>query len=111
MNTIIIDLEKYRTKGSKVFTGRERGQSIRNDSKIDELVDSNDIINIQIPTDVMSINPSFLEEFLFNVVKKIGKDKFYEKIKFISESKRYDISEDLEEAVDRILRSNNALSK
>ena len=64
MSTVTIDLEKYRTKGSKVFTGRERGQSIRTNSKIDELVDANDLVNIQIPTDVMSINPSFLEELL-----------------------------------------------
>ncbi len=111
MSTVTIDLEKYRTKGSKVFTGRERGQSIRTNSKIDELVDANDLVNIQIPTDVMSINPSFLEELLFNVVQKFGKTKFYKKVQFVSNSSRYNISDDLEEAVDRILRSNNALSK
>ncbi len=110
MTTVTIDLEKYKTKGSKVFTGRERGQSIRADSKIDELVGSYDLVEILIPTDVMSINPSFLEEFLFNVVKKLGKEKFNEKIKFLSENMRYNIAEDLEEAVDRILRSNRKRS-
>ena len=59
----------------------------------------------------MSINPSFLEEFLTNVVKSLGKEGFYKKIKFASDSKRYDIALDLEEAVDRILRNENALSK
>lgn len=111
MNTTNIDLETYRTKGSKVFTGRERGQKIREESKIDDLVNTNDLLTINIPSDIMSINPSFLEEFLFNTVTKLGKDNFYKKVKFVSESTRYDITEDLEEAVDRILRSNNALSK
>jgi hypothetical protein len=59
----------------------------------------------------MSINPTFLEEQLFKIVKKLGKENIYSKVTFLSESKRYNISEDLEEAVDRILRSNNALSK
>lgn len=111
MNSVTIDLENYRTKGSKVFTGRERGQNIRTESKIDELVNTKETINILIPVDIMSINPSFLEELLFNIVKKLGKEKFYKKVIFLSDSKRYNISEDLEEAVDRILRSNNALSK
>ena len=111
MSTANIDLETYRTKGSKVFTGRERGKKIREESKIDNLVDNYNLVNIKIPTDIMSVNPSFLEEFLFNSVTKLGKINFYKKVQFITESKRYNIAEDLEEAVDRILRSNNALSK
>jgi hypothetical protein len=111
MNILNIDLETYRTKGSKVFTGRERGKKIREESKIDDLVNTNDLVYINIPSGIMSVNPSFLEEFLFNIVIKLGKEKFYSKVQFITESKRYNIADDLEEAVDRILRSNNALSK
>ena len=110
MSTANIDLETYRTKGSKVFTGRERGQKIREESKIDDLVNTNDLVNINIPSDIMSVNPSFLEEFLFNTVTKLGKENFYKKVQFVTERTRYNIAEDLEEAVDRILRSNNALS-
>ena len=111
MKTIDIDLENHRTKGSKVFTGRERGISVRKNSKIDNLINEFEEVIIKIPTDIMSINPSFLEEFLTNVVKSLGKDSFYKKVKFISDSTRYDIALDLEEAVDRILRNENALSK
>jgi hypothetical protein len=111
MNKASIDLENHRTKGSKVFTGRERGISVRENTKIDVLVSENKQVEIIIPTDIMSINPSFLEEFLTNVVKSLGKEGFYKKIKFASDSKRYDIALDLEEAVDRILRNENALSK
>jgi len=107
----IIDLENFRTKGSKVFTGRDRGISVRNDSKIDSLAQGEEKIKIIIPKDIMSINPSFLEEFLSNVVLRLGKDGFHNKISFFSESTRYDISVDLEEAIERILRTENALSK
>jgi hypothetical protein len=106
-----IDLEEYRTKGSKVFTGRERGRQIREKSQIDTLINQFSLIEISIPKDVMSVNPSFLEELLYNIVKELGYDNFFKRIKFVSESDRYNIEDDLKEAVDRILRTNNALSK
>ena len=106
-----INLENYRTTGSKVFTGRDRGIAVREKSKIDEIIKNGDSISLVIPADIMSINPSFLEEFLINVVNFLGKDGFYEKITFKSESIRYDIKEDLDEAIERILRTETALSK
>ena len=111
---LTIDLNNYKVKGSKVFTGRDRGIEIREETKIDSFFTNesdSDNLTIIIPTEVMSINPSFLEEFLFNIVNKLGKEKFYQKVKFCNESNRYDINEDLEEAIDRILRANNALTK
>jgi restriction endonuclease Mrr len=111
MNNLIIDLEKHRTKNSKVFTGRDRGITVREDSKIDIINDENNSIVIQIPKDIMSINPSFLEELLVNVVNKLGKEGFYKKFLFKTESTRYNIEVDLEEAIERILRNENALAK
>ena len=67
----VINLEIFRTPGSKVFTGRDRGIEVRNQSKIDEIESTtDDAITIIIPEDIRSINPSFLEEFLSKVVKK-----------------------------------------
>lgn len=111
---LTIDLNDYKVKGSKVFTGRDRGIEIREKTKIDSLFTNgldSDNLTIIIPPEIMSINPSFLEEFLFNIVNKLGKEKFYQKVKFSNNSECYDINEDLEEAVDRILRANNALTK
>lgn len=105
-----IDLSKFRTPGSKVFTGRDRGIFVRNNSRIDELITSNEQINIVVPADIRSINPSFLEEFLINVVQKLGKNNFYKSIIFKTTG-RYNIEEDLKEAVDSILREENGLSK
>lgn len=103
-----IDLESYRTKGSKVFTGRNRGKQVREKSQIEKIEKKADKVEVKVPKDIYSINPSFLEEFLRPVVIKLGKNKFYEKFTFECEGP-YEIETDLEEAVDRILRENHAL--
>jgi len=104
----IINLQDYRTQGSKVFTGRDRGISVRNDSKIDSIENNYDAVTIIIPDDIGSINPSFLEEFLFNVVIKLQEETFFKKFIFINNG-RYKIESDLHEAVERILREETAL--
>ncbi len=106
-----INLELFRTPTAKVFTGRDRGIEVRTNSKIDELELQSDKIKIIIPEDIRSINPSFLEEFLFNVVTKLNKEGFMKKFIFENKSSRYDFTNDLEEAIDCILRRNNALTK
>lgn len=110
----IINLEDFRAKEgsriSKVFTGRDRGMDVRKKSKIDLLEEKYDNIIIIIPSDIYSINPSFLEEFLINVVTKLGKEKFLEKFRFISEG-GYDINTSVNQAIDRILKNKIALDK
>lgn len=103
-----IDLQNYRTPGSRVFTGRDRGIDVRKKSDIDNLETQSDEISIIIPEDLGSINPSFLEEFLFNVVVKLKSDGFFKKFRFINNG-RYKIDTDLQEAVERILREETAL--
>ena len=104
-----INLENFLTKGSKVFTGRPRGKQVRTDSKIDELAIKFDKITVFVPENVYSVNPSFLEEFLKNVVQELGEDKFYSKFQFICNGE-YQITEDLYEAVENILKEDNALA-
>jgi hypothetical protein len=111
MNTYRIDLNDFRTEGAKVFTGRPRGKKVRIASKIDQVEKEYDEVELIIPDYVRSINPSFFEEFLVNVVSKLGEQKFFEKFKFKNQSKRYEYEADLYEAVERILRTENSLSK
>lgn len=108
MKSIKIHLQEFKSPGSKVFTGRPKGLEVRTNSKIDTLETQNDEITIVIPTDIYSINPSFLEEFLVNVVSKLGAEKFMDKFKFQNEGE-YKIDQDLADAVERILRKENAL--
>ena len=107
--TYNINLQDYRTLGAKVFTTRPRGIEVRNKSKIDIIEPKYEKIVITIPNDISSINPSFLEEFFENVVMKLKESGFYKKFSFVNEG-RYKIDTDLSEAIERILREENALS-
>lgn len=108
----IINLEDYRAKDenriSKVFTGRDRGKYVREKSRIDELETQYENVTIIIPDEIYSINPSFFEEFLVNVVKKLGKESFFAKFKFISEGD-YEYDMPLNQAIDRILKTQTAI--
>lgn len=109
----IIDLEVYRVKGkdgsiAKVFTGRDRGESVRNESKIDEIETKYETIKIIIPDNIYSINPSFFEELFINVISKLGKEKFMNKFEFESLG-NYNYERPLAEAINRILRKNTAI--
>ncbi|TGK87577.1 DUF4325 domain-containing protein [Leptospira noumeaensis] len=108
-----IYLEDYRAKGkdgniAKVFTGRDRGMHVRTSAKLDELENKFSEIEIIIPDNIYSINPSFFEELFINVVLKLGKDEFRKKFKFTSEGE-YNHERALDEAIARILRRNSAL--
>jgi len=109
-----INLEDFRVRDgkriSKVFTGRDRGKYVREQSKIDELEKNYDDIYVTIPDNVYSINPSFLEEFLVNVVTKLGKEDFLKKFHFTSEGD-YEYELPLNQAIDRILKNKTALEK
>lgn len=108
----IINLEDFRVKKgnaiSKVFTGRDRGEIVRKKSMIDELEEKSDKVTIIIPENIRSINPSFFEEMLKNVVKKLGREGFLNKFSFLSNG-TYNYQKPLNEAIERILRPDTAI--
>lgn len=103
-----IKLESFRAAHSKVFTGRDRGEYVREQSKVDEIEESNSDVYFIIPDNIYSINPSFFEELFFNVVQKLGKSDFLAKFHFESLGD-YDYQKPLNEAIDRILRKRTGL--
>ena len=60
------------------------------------------------PADTITVNPSFLEEFLRFVVLKLGADGFRKKFRF-EEKGDFNIEENLQLAIEHILRNTNAL--
>ena len=109
MKTLSINLRDYRTPGSKVFTSSTKGIEVRDSSKIDILEPSYYKIAITVPKDIYSINPSFLEEFLKNLIVKLGEESFRNKFSFINKGP-YNIETDLTEAIERIIRKQNILN-
>lgn len=108
MNSSTIDWTPYLTPGAKVFIGRDRGEEVRNATRIDEIEPEFDQITIIIPNEIRSVNPSFLEEYFYNVIPRLGKVGFLKKFRF-QNADRYNIESDLEDAIDRRLREHNAL--
>lgn len=106
---VVINLGDYLPEGEKVIAGREQGQEIREQSDIDNLVKSNYKVIIQLPERIRSVSPSFLEKFLINVVRDFGRVGFLERVTF-TKAQRYDITDDLEESIDRILTEEDALA-
>ena len=107
-NNNVIELEDYRVEGAKVFTGRDRGLYVRKECKIDEIECNNEVVKIIIPDNIYSINPSFFEELFFNVVNKLGKEKFLNKFSFENLGE-YNFIKPLNEAIERILRTKTAI--
>ena len=105
----VINLDAYKVAGSSIFVGRENGKYVREKSKIDQLASAGHKIELVIPNDVHSVNPSFLEEFLGNVVHRLGKTAFTQQVRIVNNGK-YKIDSDLDEAIDRILGQNRAAS-
>lgn len=103
-----IYLEDFRARGSKIFTGRDRGKNVREASRIDEIELNYDEVVIVIPDNIYSINPSFFEELFINDIEKLGKEGFLQKFKFISEG-NYKFEKPLNEAIDRVSRYKTAI--
>lgn len=108
-----INLEDFRvvrskTVYSKVFTGRDRGKCVREQSRLDEIDGQYNTVKIIIPKDIRSINPSFFEEMFVNVVKRHGRDEFLRRYHFESLGD-YNYEKPLAEAIERILRTNTAI--
>lgn len=105
----IIDLEKYRRTGSAIFIDRERAREIIELSGFMKYVQESDCeIEIIIPKAIRSIMPTFLEEFVRPAVKYLTPEVFNKRVKFISEGE-YNITEELEWAVNSSIRTKTAL--
>jgi hypothetical protein len=103
-------LERYRAPGSKVFTGRDRGEYVRKQSKLDEIANKFEDVYFVIPDNIYSINPSFFEELFVNVVQKFKKEGFLKRFHFIAEGQEpYPYEKPLNEAIERILRESTGL--
>lgn len=108
VDNITIDLNDHRVKNARIFTTRPRGEKVRVDSRIDEREKEAQHITISIPADTITVNPSFLEEFLRKVVLKLGADGFRKKFTFVKKGP-FDVEENLQLAIEHILRNTNAL--
>lgn len=96
-----------------VLSGRDKGEKIRSNIKIDLLDDDNEMYQIVIPDSVRTWNPSHFLGIFSKSIKKLGLECFEEKYKFISDTPdkklKKTIEDDLKEGVEWALDESEIL--
>ncbi|MCM4156740.1 MULTISPECIES: hypothetical protein [Flavobacteriaceae] len=109
---MIIDLAKYKSGKSTLFTGRPQGKSVREKLDLDSVDTSEENINVIIPKGTSSINPSFFLGLFFPSIKTLGSEKFKEKYKFKIEEDNPVIEKILKGHIEDALRNaRNTMNK
>lgn len=106
---ITIDLKECVAPGVDALNNRSWGIAVRNASGIDIKAEAvnNERIIIKIPRQISSINSVFLEEFLENVVHKLGSfEEFQKRFLFVADGQytQQKINYYVEEAVKNLLK-------
>lgn len=102
-----IDLDKYRSKASRVFAGRSRGEAVRTAAKLDDIDRTEEIVEVHVPEDTFSVNSSFFLGMFGGSIRTLGEDKFREKYRFVGK----DVSRVFEDGVKEALRTGSPLGK
>lgn len=103
---MVVDLSKYQSKDSKVFSGRPYGEKLRKELMLDEYDDLDEKVIVKIPEDTFSMNSSFFLGLFSNSIRKLGELEFREKYNFECSEL---IMEDVDEGIKRALKNSNVL--
>ena len=95
-----INLNSYTSKESFVISGRDKGVRARGEKKLNVIDANNEVINIEIPEDIISLNPSFFLGMFGPSIRSLGIEKFRSKYLFkCSESIKKTIDAETERAI------------
>ncbi|WP_394897933.1 STAS-like domain-containing protein [Clostridium butyricum] len=100
-----INLDKY-IDGDIVLSGRERGEELRKKLELNKKENEYNVIEIEIPEEVCSINSSYFLGAFGDSIRKYGKEGFLQKYIFICDSI---IRESIEDGISSALKERNAL--
>ncbi|MFN2476426.1 MAG: hypothetical protein ABR526_08820 [Chthoniobacterales bacterium] len=78
----LIDLSRFRTPGSVVFSGRPKGTEIRKLLQIDAADEGADAFTVAIPKEIVSVNSSFFLGLFARSVRRFGREAFMAKYQF-----------------------------
>lgn len=103
-----IDLNNYKTKGVKVFSGRDKGKDLRNKLKLDEIEKNEQIIVVIVPEDIYSLNSSFFLGLFGKSVRNFGEDGFRKKFIFKCDEI---IKNNIDDGVSEALKESDVLGE
>lgn len=101
----VINLDEYRSNGSKVFAGRERGKLARQRAGLDQIDQTDTTVLVRVPEDIYSVNSSFFLGMFGPSIRRLGGEEFRRRFSF--EGK--DISRVIEDGIKEALRSKAPL--
>ena len=105
----IIDLNLARTSTqAKVFAGRERGKYWRRQFKLDEIDTLDDIVNVLIPEDIISLNISFFLNLFGDSVRRLGREGFKAHYHFQSDPI---LEPAIKQGIEQALKRSSALAE
>ncbi len=111
MEESIINLADYLPEGEKVLSEWEEGKRVGEETAINKRIvalGQSDYVTVRLPEQIRYVSPAFLEGFLSEAIREYGRSGLLRRVKF-TEATQYDISDNLEEAIDRTLTEQNAL--
>ena len=77
-----INLINYRTGGSKIFSGRDKGIAARKELELNKFDGASESVEVLIPKDTWSINSSFFGGLFEKSIISLKEKRFLEKYKF-----------------------------
>lgn len=79
----MVDLKDYRTRDSRVFSGRERGAAVRRSAELDRLdKEPKTLVEVRVPEDIFSVNSSFFLGMFGDSIRALGAEGFRAKYRF-----------------------------
>lgn len=78
-----LNLHNYRSNGSRIFSGRDKGCNARKELKLGVIDFTHEEIIILIPKDTWAINSSFFGGLFEASVISLGEENFRKKYKFL----------------------------
>ncbi len=106
LQVISIDWSKFISATEKTLFDPSLAKRIRKECNIDDFASKEGKFVIQIPAQIESVSPDFLEELFRNVVKILGRTEFYQKFDVAVLYPYFNIDINLRSAVSDIWMKN-----
>jgi hypothetical protein len=98
----IIDLNQYRSTGVRIFSGRTRGEAVRQELRLSKVeANDNSEFEVRVPTDIFQITSSFFLGLLGDTIRQLGAEVFRRKFRFTGKNIETVVAEGVEEALKR----------
>ncbi len=101
----VIDLARFRSPEVRVFAGRERGEAVRQEARLDDLDSSGEMVEVKIPEDVFSVNSSFFLAMFGPSIRTLGAQEFRRRYQFSGR----DVTRVMEAAINEATQTTSPL--